>query len=79
MKQIRARGQTALYDAVAVALEHIRESPLQEKILIVLSDGGDNASSIRFAEVLDHEQRSDTIVYCVGLLMSTTRTAIQTS
>jgi Ca-activated chloride channel family protein len=67
MLQIRARGQTALYDAVATALEHIRESPLQEKVLIVLSDGGDNASSIRFAEVLDQEQRSDTIVYCVGL------------
>ena len=67
MLQIYARGQTALYDAVAAALVHIRESPLQKKVLIVLSDGGDNASARKFPEILSMVQRSDVVVYTVGL------------
>ena len=67
MLQIHAKGETALYDAVATALEHIRESPLQKKVLIVLSDGGDNASTHRFPQVLAMVQQSDVIVYTVGL------------
>ena len=67
MLQIHAKGETALYDAVATALDHIRESPLQKKVLIVLSDGGDNASTLRFPEVLSMVQQSDVVVYTVGL------------
>ncbi len=67
MQQIHAKGQTALYDAVAAALVHIRESPLQKKVLIVLSDGGDNASTHRFQETLAGVERSDVIVYTVGI------------
>ena len=67
MLRIQAMGQTALYDAIAMGLRHIRESRLQKKILIVVSDGGDNASKRRFAEVLALVQHSDVIVYTVGL------------
>ena len=67
MLRIHAMGQTALYDAIAAGLEHIRESPLQKKILIVVSDGGDNASKRLFPAVLAMVQHSDVIVYTVGL------------
>lgn len=67
MQQIHARGETALYDAVAIGLDHIRESPLQRKVLIVLSDGGDNASKRRLPEVQSLVQQSDVVVYTVGL------------
>ncbi len=67
MLEIHARGETALYDAVATALAHIRQSPLQKKVLIVLSDGGDNASVRKFPEILSMVQRSDVITYTVGL------------
>ena len=67
MLQIHARGETALYDAVATALGHIRTSPLQKKVLIVLSDGGDNASKRQFRETLTLLQQSDVIAYTVGL------------
>ena len=67
MLQIRANGETALYDAVASALVHIRGSTLQRKVLIVLSDGGDNASKRRFPEILSLVQQSDVVVYTVGL------------
>jgi len=67
MSKITARGKTALYDAVTTALDHIARSPLQKKVLIVISDGGDNASKLRFQDVLEKVQRSDVIVYTVGL------------
>src|ERR1700682_5115901 len=44
LSKIRTNGQTALYDAVAVALEHLKQGNRDKKVLIVISDGGDNAS-----------------------------------
>ena len=42
--QIAAEGMTALYDAVAAALEHLKKGNRDKKVLLVVSDGGDNAS-----------------------------------
>jgi VWFA-related protein len=67
MLRIQARGRTALYDAVALALDHIAASTLQKKVLIVVSDGGDNASKLTFARLLLRVQRSDVVIYTVGL------------
>ena len=67
MLQIRANGKTAIYDAIASALGHIRQSPLPRKVLIVLSDGGDNASKRKFPDILSLLQKSDVVVYTVGL------------
>jgi Ca-activated chloride channel family protein len=67
MASIHARGQTALYDAIDAALAHVRQSPLQKKVLIVLSDGGDNASRHRLEDAIATLQQSDVIVYTVGL------------
>lgn len=67
MLRIHAKGETALYDAVLVALDHIGQSALQKKVLIVVSDGGDNASAHGFQQLLAAVQRSDVIIYTVGL------------
>src|SRR4051812_41723438 len=37
-------GLTALYDALTVGIEHLKSGSRDRKALIVLSDGGDNAS-----------------------------------
>ncbi len=39
-----ARGRTSLYDAVAEGLNHLRLGQWDKKALIIVSDGGDNAS-----------------------------------
>lgn len=67
LEQIRAKGQTALYDAIARAFEHIGKSPLEKKVVIVLSDGGDNVSRTGFPQVLTMLEESNVIVYTVGL------------
>src|SRR5215467_10591538 len=40
----RAQGKTALYDAVTAGLQHLAMGTHQRKALVVISDGGDNAS-----------------------------------
>ena len=60
-------GRTALFDALARGLEHVEKGSAQKKVLILLSDGGDNASRRSFDEVLDAARRSDTVIYTIGM------------
>jgi Ca-activated chloride channel family protein len=60
-------GQTALYDAIGEALARLQKGSRDKKVLIVISDGGDNASGRTLAEVLKTAQLSDAIVYTIGI------------
>ena len=62
-------GRTALYDAVAAALERLSEDRLDrnKKILLLISDGGDNASQHNFSQVLRMAQAANVVIYTVGL------------
>lgn len=62
-----ARGRTALYDAVEAGLARLREATIERKALIVISDGGDNASRHARAQVLDDAARGGATIYAVGL------------
>jgi VWFA-related protein len=62
-----ARGQTALFDAIAASLSQLAGGHQQKRVLIVISDGGDNASRTRFDDVLDRALRTNVVVYTVGL------------
>jgi Ca-activated chloride channel homolog len=59
-------GKTALYDAVIAALDHLDKASLQKHVLVVLSDGDDNASRQSEKEMLERARRSDAIVYTVS-------------
>jgi Ca-activated chloride channel homolog len=63
-----AEGRTALYDAVAEALEHLQLGQSEKKVLIVISDGGDNASGQTSAHVLELARRSQAVIYAIGLM-----------
>lgn len=67
VSRIVGLGQTALYDAIVSGLEHIQQSGLQRKVLVVVSDGGDNASRHTLKETLDMIAQSNTLIYCVGI------------
>src|SRR3954463_744786 len=43
-----SRGQTALFDAIHAGLEHLDGGVKSRKVLIVVSDGGDNASTTKY-------------------------------
>ena len=65
---VRAEGRTALYDGVAEGLQHLDLGHGEKRALIVLSDGGDNGSVHRYAEILALARRSDALIYALGLL-----------
>jgi VWFA-related protein len=62
-----AGGQTALYDAISKALEESQAGSRDKKVLIVVSDGGDNVSAHSLAEVMKLAERSSAIIYTVGV------------
>jgi Ca-activated chloride channel homolog len=60
-------GRTALYDAILSAMDHVQRSSSERKVLIVISDGGDNASQHTLDDVLQSIARSDVAIYTIGL------------
>jgi Ca-activated chloride channel homolog len=67
LSSVSASGKTALYDAVAVALENLQRDSLDKKVLLLISDGGDTASKRDFAQVLRMAETFNAIIYSIGL------------
>ena len=67
LSKFKANGETALYDALAVALEHLKKGNRDKKVLIVVSDGGDNASKYKLSQILAMAGQSDAIIYTIGI------------
>jgi Ca-activated chloride channel homolog len=61
-----ADGLTALYDAIAVAIEHVQAGSRDRKALVLLSDGGDNASHLSLGKMLEIVRRSSATLYAIG-------------
>lgn len=69
---IVADGQTALFDAVLVALRELKAAPRSDEAahrnaLVVLSDGEDTASRLAFEDVLEEVRRAGVLVYGISL------------
>jgi Ca-activated chloride channel homolog len=67
LSRIAADGETALYDAVAAALAHLKQGNRDKKVLIVISDGGDNASKHKLREITALAGQPNAIIYTIGL------------
>jgi VWFA-related protein len=67
LDRIRADGKTALYDAIYEGLKHLERSNLTKKALIVISDGGDNMSSHKAADVVRAAGLSGALFYGIGI------------
>jgi Ca-activated chloride channel homolog len=64
---LKPDGQTALYDALLEGLDRLDSAGRARKALIVVSDGGDNASQVKLADVLTRARRSNAAIYTVGV------------
>jgi Ca-activated chloride channel family protein len=60
-------GTTALYDAVAMGLRHLPAGRADRKALIVVTDGGDNSSRLKYGQVRDLARASQAVIYGIGL------------
>ena len=63
-----AQGRTALYDAVDRGLSQLEGGSRDRRALIIVSDGGDNASARTRDEVLAHARRASAVIYSVSIL-----------
>ena len=71
LDHIDARGGTALFDAIYLALEHIREGQEEKKAILVITDGQDRDSRYRFDTVLEFARESYASIYLIGLFDKT--------
>jgi Ca-activated chloride channel homolog len=65
---IVARGMTAIYDGIMSGLSRLERAKHTRQVLIVVSDGGDNASKATLADTLKRVHDSDATIYTVALI-----------
>src|ERR1700687_5417982 len=70
LRAVSARGLTALYDAVSEGLHHLQYGHFDKKALIIISDGGDNASHLKYSQVLAQARQAQAQIYSIGLVGS---------
>jgi Ca-activated chloride channel homolog len=68
LERIDSRGSTALYDAVIGSLDHLKKAHKDKKVLLVVTDGEDNTSRNTLERMIKELQKTDTVVYAIGLL-----------
>lgn len=69
LEHVESRGGTALYDAVVASADQLAKSPLQRKVLFVVTDGQDDASQESLEDAVHRlQQESGPVVYAIGLL-----------
>jgi Ca-activated chloride channel homolog len=66
--KIDSRGGTALYDAVWASIDHLKLGNRDKKAILVITDGEDNASRYSFEELVRTAQKSNAVIYTIGLL-----------
>jgi Ca-activated chloride channel family protein len=68
LERIDSRGSTALYDAVIGSLDHVKKGGKDKKVLLVVTDGEDNTSHNSLEKAIKEIQKTDTVIYTIGLL-----------
>lgn len=69
LAQIDSRGGTAMRDAVSLAIDYMKdEAKLDKKVLVVITDGNDNTSSIPLERLVKKAHDSEVLIYAIGLL-----------
>jgi Ca-activated chloride channel homolog len=67
LSRIDSRGSTALYDAIIGSLDHLKKGHKDKRVLLVVTDGVDNASRKSFEYTVKAAQQSDAVIYAIGV------------
>jgi len=69
LERVDARGGTAMYAALVGSMDHLKKASHDKKVLLVITDGEDNASGhITLQTVVEEARKSGVLIYAVGLL-----------
>lgn len=67
IKDLRARGGTALYDAIDAGVRRARGGRHRKKVVIVVSDGNDTSSDRRRDDAEGAVRQSEVLLYALGI------------
>ncbi|HEU4694750.1 MAG TPA: VWA domain-containing protein [Vicinamibacterales bacterium] len=74
-RNVTARGRTALYDAIATGIDYLSRGTRERKVIVVLSDGGDNASQATKEASVRKALASNAVIYTIALVIPGVRDA----
>ena len=60
-------GSTALYDGILLAQQQFNRATYGRKVLLIVTDGGDNSSRATLAETMDAVLEAEIVAYPIGL------------
>ena len=67
--RIDSRGGTAMRDAINGGIDYLKkEGKRQKKVLLVITDGNDNASTINLERLVNRSQQNEILIFSIGLL-----------
>jgi len=67
VEDLEPQGSTALYDAVILGLQRVTQGKHRKRALLLLTDGNDTASSVKFDTTVSLARRSEVLVYALGM------------
>ena len=67
LQYIRPGGATKFYDAVWLGVNDLLRGEVGRRVLVVLSDGGDNDSIVSDKEAIKAAQDNDVVIYGIGV------------
>jgi Ca-activated chloride channel family protein len=73
LERIDSRGSTALYDAIIGSLDHLKKASKDKRVLLIVTDGEDNTSRNSLEKTIREIQRTNTVIYTIGLLGDETK------
>jgi Ca-activated chloride channel family protein len=62
-----AKGNTALLDAVYLAMNQMKKARNPRRTILLISDGGDNSSRYTETEVMNAVREADVQIYAIGI------------
>ena len=69
LTKIDSRGGTAMRDAIRMSIDHLKAGAKRDKkVLLVVTDGNDNASIVNLENLVKEAQNSGVLLYAIGLL-----------
>ena len=67
MRDIKAGGETAAYDAIQMGIDEMKMAKHNKKILLLVTDGFDTKSHINSGQVEDILKRAEVLVHAIGI------------
>jgi Ca-activated chloride channel homolog len=67
LQAVQPSGWTALYDAMVMGIHHMKQASQNRRVLLVLSDGGDNNSRYTEAEVKNLVREANVRIFSISV------------